>query len=264
MKNYFFIILMSLFLSTRAYGALVTQTVEYKQADTVLEGYLAYDDSAAGKRPAVIVIHEWKGLDDYAKKRVEQLAGLGYVAFAADIYGKGVRPVSHDDAGKIAGAFKKDRTLMRERGKAAYEYLKNHELVNPDRIAAMGYCFGGTAVLEMARAGLLLKGVISFHGGLDAPVPAKAGEIKSKVLVFHGANDPFVLQKDVLDFEQEMKDAKADWQLVIFGNTVHRFTVSDAGDDPSQGFAYNKEADERSWEMLQQFLKEIFLSELIP
>lgn len=261
--KYFFIALFGLFLSQNAYGAIVTQIVDYQQADTPLEGYLAYDDSVSGKRPAVIVIHEWNGLDDYAKMRAQKLAGLGYVAFAADIYGKGVRPESHEEAGKIAGAFKTDRSLMRERANAAYQYIKNHKLVDPERIAAMGYCFGGTAVLEMARAGFDLKGVVSFHGGLDTPVAAKEGEIKSKVLVFHGADDPFVTKNDVSAFEQEMTQAKADWQLIIFGNAVHRFTVKEAGDDLSKGAAYNKAADERSWEMTQQFLTEIFLSHVI-
>ena len=262
--NYFLIIFFSLFLSQTAYGALVTQTIEYKQADTTLEGYLAYDDSVSGKRPAVIVVHEWKGLDDYAKMRAVKLANLGYVAFAADIYGKGVRPKNHQEAGTISGAYKKDRNLMRERGKAAYDYLRNHELVDPARIAAIGYCFGGVAVLEMARAGFNLKGVATFHGFLDTPVPAKKGDIKSKILVFHGADDPFVPQKDVLEFQHEMTRAGVDWQLVIFGGAVHRFTVAEAGDDPSKGFAYNRTADERSWEMLESFLSEIFLSEPIP
>lgn len=251
------------FLSQTAFAALVNQTVEYKQAETTLEGYLAYDDSVAGKRPAVIVVHEWKGLDDYAKMRAEKLASLGYVAFAADIYGKGVRPQNHQEAGAISGAYKSDRSLMRQRARAAYEYLKQHELVDSASIAAIGYCFGGTTVLEMARAGFDLKGVASFHGALDTPVPAEQGDIKSKILVFHGARDPFVPQKDVLNFQQEMTQAGADWQLVVFGGAVHRFTVSDAGDDPSKGFAYHKAADERSWEMLKSFLNEIFLSELI-
>ena len=132
--KYFFIALFGLFLSQNAYGAIVTQIVDYQQADTPLEGYLAYDDSVSGKRPAVIVIHEWKGLDDYAKMRAQKLAGLGYIAFAADIYGKGVRPESHEEAGKIAGAFKTDRSLMRERANAAYQYIKNHELVDPERM----------------------------------------------------------------------------------------------------------------------------------
>ncbi len=256
--KYLFFVLFSLFLSHSAYAALVTQTIEYKQADTTLEGYLAYDDSASDKRPAVIVIHEWKGLDDYAKMRAEKLAHLGYVAFAADIYGKGVRPESHKEAGEISGAYKKDRNLVRERAKAAYEYVKGYELVDPERIAAMGYCFGGMAVLEMARARMDLKGVITFHGALDTPTPAKKGDIKSKILIFHGAQDPFVTMEDVSKFQQEMTQANADWQLVIFGGAVHRFTVPEAGDDSSKGFAYNKAADERSWETMRHFLNEIF------
>jgi len=258
------LILISLFLSSSAFGAVVTETVEYKHNETILEGFLAYDDAIPGKRPAVIVVHEWKGLDDYAKMRAEKLAHLGYVAFAADIYGKNVRPKDHQEAGAVAGIYKKDRTLMRGRAGAAYRFIKKHKLVDPERIAAMGYCFGGAAVLEMARAGLDLRGVISFHGSLDTPTPAKAGEIKSKILVFHGADDPFISKEDVSAFQREMAEAKADWQLVIFGGAVHRFTVPEAGNDPSQGFAYSKSADERSWEMTRHFLSEIFLSDLIP
>ncbi len=255
--------LFSLVVCSTTYAGVITKTINYQDSGTDLEGYLAYDDSIPGKRPAVIVIHEWKGLDDYAKMRADKLASLGYVAFAADIYGKGVRPKTHQEAGEVSGMYRNNRELMRGRAKAAYGFVKNYELVDPERIAAIGYCFGGAAVLEMARAGLPLKGVATFHGALDTPLPAKKGDIKSKILIFHGAKDPFVTMTDLLNLQHELIEVGADWQVVIFGDAVHRFTVAEAGDDPSKGAAYNKEADERSWEILKQFLNEVFLSEVI-
>jgi dienelactone hydrolase len=152
----------------------------------------------------------------------------------------------------------KDRSLMRARAKAGIQVLKNHELTDSNRIAAMGYCFGGTTVLELARSGADIAGVISFHGALATPNPEDAKNIKAKVLVFHGAEDPFVSQEAVLAFQNEMRKASADWQMVIFGGAVHSFTVQEAGNDPSKGIAYNEKADKRSWEIMKLFFKEIF------
>lgn len=263
MKKIFYFIFLFL-LNAPVFAAVVTQTVQYQHENATLEGYLAYDDSVSGKRPVVLVVHEWKGLDDYAKKRTEQLAQLGYLGFAIDMYGKGLRAKDHEEAAQLSGVYRNDRNLMRSRAKAALDFIQQNELADPNRIAAIGYCFGGTTVLEMARAGFALKGVASFHGALDTPVPAKEGEMKSKVMVFHGANDSFVKSEQLDAFKDEMKNAKADWQLVIFSDAVHSFTVPGAGDDPSKGIAYNKKADERSWEMLKLFLNELFLSEIIP
>lgn len=238
-----------------AEAKVVTKTVEYKDGDTLLEGYLAYDDAAADRKPGVLVVHEWKGLDDYAKKRAEQLAGMGYVAFAADIYGKGVRPKDHQEAGATAGKFKGDRALLRRRARAGLDALRAQPGVDPARLAAIGYCFGGTTVLELARSGAEIAGVVSFHGGLDTPVPAKA--LKAKVLVLHGADDPHVPDKDVLAFAKEMRDAKADWQLVSYGNAVHGFTNPNNGGDPSKGAAYDAAADRRSWAAMRAFFDEV-------
>ncbi len=245
---------------TVSFAAVVTQAVEYKDGETLLEGYLAYDDAIEGKRPGIIVVHEWKGLNDYAKGRADELAELGYVAFAVDMYGKGIYAKDHEEAGKLSGVYRSDRNLMRQRAKAAFDILKNNPHVDPQNTAAIGYCFGGTTVLEMARAGFDLKGVVSFHGSLDAPLPAAPGVIKAKVLVMHGADDNFVGNEKVLVFQEEMRKAGADWQLVMFGDAVHSFTVPEAGSDKSKGAAYNALADKRSWGMMKQFFSELFSS----
>jgi dienelactone hydrolase len=251
-------ILLFFFLATNVQAKLHTETVEYKEGDTVLEGYLVYDDAIKGERPGVMIVHEWTGLGPYVKRRANELAELGYIAFAADIYGKGVRPKDHEEAARVSGIYFKDRTLMRARAKAGLEVLKNYELTEKSRIAAMGYCFGGATVLELARSGSDIAGVVSFHGALATPNPEDAKNIKAKVLVFHGAEDPFVPQEAVLAFQNEMRKSGADWQMVIFGRAVHSFTVPEAGNDPSKGMAYNEKADKRSWEMMKLFFKEIF------
>ena len=242
-----------------ARAQLHTETVDYKDGDTVLQGYLAYDDSAAqGKRPGVLIVHQWKGLGDYEKKRAEMLAKLGYVVFAADIYGKGIRPQDPKSAGAQAGKYKANRDLLRERANAGLAVLKKQELTDPKRVAAIGYCFGGTAVIELARSGADIAGVVSFHGGLDSPKPEDGKNIKGRVLALHGADDPNVSAQNLAAFEQEMREAKVDWQLVKYGGAVHSFTDWGAGNDNSKGAAYNEKADKRSWEEMQRFFTEIF------
>ncbi|QEM68294.1 dienelactone hydrolase family protein [Geobacter sp. FeAm09] len=241
-----------------AEAAVRTKVVEYKQGDTVLEGYLAWDDARIGKRPGVLVVHEWTGLGPYAKKRAEMLAKLGYVAFAADIYGKGVRPATPAEAAKVAAIYKDDRSLMRARARAGLEVLKGQNQVDPKRLAAIGYCFGGTTVLELARDGADLRGVASFHGGLATPTPGDAVNIKARVLALHGADDPFVKADEVAAFQQELRAAKVDWQFISYANAVHSFTNPDAGNDNSKGAAYNEKADKRSWEAMKLFFSEIF------
>jgi dienelactone hydrolase len=230
--------------------------VEYKHGDVVLEGWLAWDASIPGRRPGVLVSHEWRGHNDYARRRAEQLASLGYVAFALDMYGKGVMAKDHVEAGQRAGVFKKDRALMRGRARAGYDVLATHELCDASRIVALGYCFGGTTSLELARSGAPLAGAASFHGDLSTPDPADAKNIRGKVAAFHGAEDPFYKDDHVAAFMNEMRAAKADWRAVFFGGAVHSFTVPDAGNDPSKGSAYDAKADARSWAMLEDFLRE--------
>jgi len=238
-------------------AAIQTKVIEYKQGDTTLEGVLVYDDAVKTKRPGVLVVHQWMGITDYEKKRAEMLAQLGYVAFCADIYGKGVRPTTVADAGATSGKFKADRKLLRERVNAGLAQLKKSELVDAAKIAAIGYCFGGTTVIELARSGAELGGVVSFHGGLDSPEPEAGKNIKCKVLALHGAVDPFVPAQDLTAFENELKNAKVDWQLIQYGDAVHSFTDWNAtGSLP--GAQYNKRADKRSWEAMKQFFNELF------
>jgi len=244
--------------TVNAQAALRTQVVEYKHGDVVLEGYLAYDDAVKGKRPGIIVVHEWWGLNPYARMRTEQLAKLGYIAFAIDMYGKSVRAKDPAEAGTLSGIFRGNRPLMRSRANAGLEVLRNHPLADVNRIAAIGYCFGGTVVLEMARSGAELAGVVSFHGGLSTPNPSDAKNIKGKVLVLHGADDPAVPPDQVIAFQDELRKAGVDWQMVSYGGAVHSFTNPEAGNDPSRGAAYNEKADKRSWEAMKTFFGEIF------
>ena len=247
-----------------AQAKLHTETVEYKHGDVTLEGFVAYNDAIPEKRPGVLVVHAWKGLGDYAKKRARQLAEMGYIAFAADIYGKGVRPKTREEAGAQAGKYKQDRALLRSRVNAGLETLQKHPFVDPHRIAAIGYCFGGTTVLELARSGADVKGVVSFHGGLDSPNPADGKNIRAKVLALHGADDPFVSAEDLAAFQEELRQANVDWRLVSYGGAVHSFTNKGAGNDNSQGAAYNEKADQRSWEEMKQFFHEIFEESSTP
>jgi dienelactone hydrolase len=235
-----------------------TRTVEYKQGDTVLEGFLAYDTGGPARKPGVLVVHEWTGVNPYVKQRAEQLAALGYVALAVDVYGKGIRPATPQEMGKEAGKYKGDRALFRARLQAGLAELEKQPNVDPKRIAAIGYCFGGTGALELARSGAPVAGVVSFHGGLDSPAPADAKNVKGKVLVLHGADDPYVPEAQVKGFEDEMRAAGVDWVLVKYSGAVHSFTNPGAGNDNSKGAAYNASADRRSWEAMKAFLAEIF------
>jgi dienelactone hydrolase len=239
-------------------GAIHTEIVDYKQGDTILEGYLAYDDSISGKRPGVLIVHQWMGLTDYEKMRANMLAQMGYVAFCADIYGKGIRPTTPQEAGAQAGKYKGDRQLLRERVNAALDELKSNDLVEKNHVAAIGYCFGGTTVIELARSGADLNGVVSFHGGLDSPTPADGKNIKCKVLVLAGANDPFQKPDDLAAFEKEMRDSGVDWQMTSYGGAVHAFTQPDVDKYNMAGAKYNEKADKRSWQAMKDFFAEIF------
>jgi dienelactone hydrolase len=243
-------------LSLRA--EIISKTVEYKQGQTILEGLSIYDTIVQGKRPAILVVHQWKGLGDYEKKRAEMLARLGYNVFAVDIYGKGIRPNNPKDAAAEAAKYKDDRALLRARVRAGLDQLKGHELTDSKRMAAIGYCFGGTTVLELARSGADISAVVSFHGGLSTPTPGDAKNIKAKVLALHGADDPFVPTKEAEAFQEEMRQGDVDWQLVAYGGAVHSFTDWNAGNDNSKGAAYNERADKRSWEAMKQFFGELF------
>ncbi len=245
-------------LAVSAHAKVKSQLVEYKDGDTVLEGYVSYDDAITGKRPGILVVHAWMGLDDNARKRADMLAGLGYTAFAVDIYGKGVRPKSPDEAGKLAGKYKGDRKLLRQRVNAGFTAMLAQPTVDAQKTAAIGFCFGGTTALELARSGTNVGGIVTFHGGLDSPAPADAKNIKGKLLVLHGAADPHEAPADFAAFHKELADAKVDWQLIEYGGAVHCFTDQTAGTDPSKGCAYDPVADARSWAAMRAFFDEIF------
>jgi len=253
-------VFVSAFLLTGIASAeVVTKAITYTDKGVEMEGFVAYDPAKVkGPTPGVLIVHQWMGLTDYEKGRARQLAELGYVAFALDIYGKGERPATRADAPKFAGKYKGDRTLFRERLAAGLAVLQSQPNVDQKRIAAIGYCFGGTGVLELARMGADVAGVVSFHGGLDATLPVEPKEKKAKVLVLHGADDPFVPTEQVAAFMKEFTAAKFDWQMVHYSGAVHSFTQKEAGTDPSKGSAYEAKADGRSWEAMKEFFRELF------
>lgn len=256
--RYFIAVAVALLFSVNAQAKIVTGTVEYNDGQAVLEGYIAYDDKLGSPAPGVLVFHEWWGLNDYIKKRARDVAALGYVAFAPDVYGKGVRPTDPDEAGKTAGLYMSDRKLLRSRANAGLDILKKHKLVDKGRIAAIGYCFGGSAALELARSGAPVLGTVTFHGTLNTPAPQDAANIQGSVLALHGANDPFVKNEEVRAFQDEMAKGGVDWYMVSYGGAVHGFTNPANGADPSGGLAYDEMADKRSWEEMRSFLRELF------
>jgi dienelactone hydrolase len=239
-------------------GAVKTQSIEYQQGATKLVGYLAWDDATQGKRPGVLVCPEWWGLTDYARHRAEQLAQLGYVALAVDLYGNGKTTEDPKEAGSLAGALKANRALLRARVNAGLEQLKQNENVDPQKIAAIGYCFGGTTAIELGRSGADIKAIVAFHAGLDSPTPADGKNIKARVLVCHGGNDGFISPQDFEAFENEMRQNHVDWQINIYGGAVHAFTNPDADKHGIPGIAYNAAADRRSWQAMQLFFNETF------
>lgn len=237
------------------------EPVEYTSGNVVLNGYLAYDPSVKGKRPGVLVVHEWWGHNEYARKRAEMLARLGYTALAVDMYGEGKQAGHPDEAGKFAKEISGNLDMKIARFMAATSYLKKHESVDPARIAAIGYCFGGSVVLDMARAGMDLKGVVSFHGGLTTNNPARTGAVNAKILVCHGEKDSFITTEQIAAFKQEMSEAKADLKFITYKYAKHSFTNPEA-DSYAKKFnipvGYNAAADKKSWEDMSQFLKSVF------
>lgn len=240
-------------------GMLVTKSVDYAdEKGTPLHGFVVYDDVDSGKRPGVLVIHDWRGITDYTHKRAEMLALLGYIAFAADIYGKDLSKEGPPVWSKESSSIKSDRPLYRERERAAYQAFLKQPLLDTTRVAAIGYCFGGTGVIEMARDGLDLKGVVSFHGGLDAKPLSSGATIKTKVLALCGADDPYEKPEDMKAFEQQLRDNNVDYQIVSYGHAVHAFTDKDVDAFNQPGAKYNTEADKRSWKAMRDFFAEIF------
>ncbi len=250
--------LVTVLVASGAQAKIVHKKIDYKEGSTALEGVLVYDDSKTGKLPGVLIAHNWMGITDETERKADMIAELGYVAFAADLYGKGVRPKNQDEAEKLATSLKSDRKTLRARMNAGLKILQENKMINTTKLAAIGYCFGGTSVIELARSGAPVEGVVSFHGGLDSPTPADGKNIKAKVLALHGADDPFEKPADLAAFESEMRDSKVDWQLIKYGGAVHSFTEKAAGNDNSKGAAYNEKADRRAVSDMKVFFSEIF------
>ena len=261
MKRIIILFLACTLWASVSYAAIVAKKVNYEEGGQKLQGVLYYDNTVEAAKPGVIVFHEWMGLGEYAKKRAMMLAKQGYAAFAADMYGAGIFADSHEKAAELSGVYFKDRNKMRARAKAAMDAFIRTGYADEFNLSAIGYCFGGTTVLEMARAGFPLKGVVSFHGILATPAPAEAGAVKAKVLVFNGAEDAMISAKDRQSFEEEMRKAGADWQFVNLGGAQHSFTVWEAN-MPEKGIVYSAAADKRSWAGLRLFLNEVMVKPL--
>lgn len=258
MKTKLLLLVLSASVAHAAVAAIKTEVVEYKDGDTVLEGFVAYDDAITTPRPGVLVIHDWTGLQDYTKRRATMLAELGYIAFAADIYGKGVRPTETQHCAVQAGTYKSDLPLLRRRVTLGFDQLLKRPGLDAQRTAAIGYCFGGTSVLELARSGAPVAGVVSFHGGLGTTLPAAAGAVKAKLLVCHGADDPHVKPAEQAAFKEEMAKAKVNYEFVAYPGAVHSFTKKEAGNDKASGNAYDEAADQKSWQDMKDFFAKIF------
>ena len=253
-----------LFIGAPAYAfvaqnidASAGETVTYQDGETLLEGYWVPARCGGANAPVVMIIHQWKGPGAYEKRRADMLAEKCYHAFVVDMYGKDVRPKDTKEAGAEAGKYKNDPALARRRITAALDYARGREGVDKDRIAVIGYCFGGTMALELARSGADIAAAISFHGGLSSKAPVtEKGAVKAAIQVHHGAADPHVPPAEVDGFTKEMDTAGADWMLASYAHAVHAFTEKEAGNDPSKGAAYDEKADKRSWEGALAFLSE--------
>lgn len=264
MKNLMFLIttiIATVLFATTAHAGIITKEINYSVGDKKFTGFIAYDDSVSGKRPGVLVMHEWWGHNDYARKRASMLAGLGYTAFALDMYGSGVLATHPNDAKAFMQAATSDPAEVRKRFQAAHDILKKHNTVDANKTAAIGYCMGGGMALGMARAGEDLDGIVVLHGSLGSATPAQAGKVKAKIRVFTGGADPFVPSEQITNFEKEMKSAGVDYKVKVYPDAKHSFSVPGA-DEKGKKFniplAYNKAADEDSWKRIQAFFKDIF------
>lgn len=232
------------------------KTVDYQDGTQKLSGFFGKAKGKSLDNAAVLILPAWMGIDDHSKESATELNALGYHAFVADIYGVGNKPNGPQEAGKIAGSYKKDIQSYHKRIQLALDQLIKNG-ANPEKIVVIGYCFGGTGAIEAARSHMKVKGIVSFHGGLGRDANREIAPITAKVLVLHGADDPYESEQEIKDFQSEMRTAKADWQMNYYSNAVHAFTHKDAGSDNSKGVAYNKEAAERSWKAMLSFFKEI-------
>ncbi len=253
MKKYFTCITLIL-MALPGYAQL--KAVAYKDGSQKLNGYAAKPVKALPENPGILILPAWKGISTHSKEVAQKLADAGYHAFIADIYGEGNYPSTTEEAGKIAGYYKTNYKEYQKRISLALDELIKSG-ASPENLVIIGYCFGGIGALEAVRAGLGVRGVASFHGGLGKDASRPNGKIRTKVLVLHGADDPYVPQKDIESFQKEMRDGKADWQMIYYSDAVHAFTEKEAGNDNSKGAAYNETADRRSWQHFMLFLDEI-------
>lgn len=247
-----------LILSCSSAAAIKTEVIRYQDGEVSLQGYLAWDDAIEGRRPGVIVVHEWWGLNDYARRRTEQLAGLGYVAFAVDMYGSEKATEHGEQAKEWMSQITANVDRWQKRARLGIDILRKQNRVDPARIAAIGYCFGGATVMQMAYSGADLTGVVSFHGSLPAASEAQIPHIKAKILVAHGNDDSFIPPERIEKFKAALDKAGADWEMVVYGGARHGFTNPDAGKYGMDGVRYNNQADQRSWRQMEWFLTDIF------
>jgi len=241
-----------------------TETITYHTKNCLSQGFLAYDSLNNEKRPAVIVVHPWQGCNDFTKKKALEVASLGYLAFAIDLYGNGQTATSDNEAANLMKPLFIDRATLQERMIAAFELIANHPLTDPKQIGAIGFCFGGLSVIELLRTGVNLLGAVSFHGVLgdhlgeyQATPGDRTSRIKGSLLVLHGFNDPLVPSSDITLLENEMSEKGADWQINIYGNTSHAFMNEDMH-SPEKGLVYNPKTAKRAWQSMINFFNEIF------
>jgi len=244
--------------AVQAQAKVVSRTIPYKDNGTSLTGYLAYDDAISGKRPAVLVVHEWWGLNDYARHRAEKLAKLGYVAFALDMYGTGKVTDHPKQAGEWSKEISQNISNWQQRAEAGLKVLKSQPQTDPNRIAAVGYCFGGGTVQQLAYAGVGLKGVVSFHGSLQEPPADVTKKTDTKLLICHGGDDPFAPPDKFEAYLKAMAASGLDYEINIYGGAKHSFTNPDAAKHNMAALAYSPSADRRSWEAMRAFFGEIF------
>jgi dienelactone hydrolase len=259
MKTRIALVLLILVLgATTVQAKVLTKNISYQDDGVVLEGYLAYDDSVKGKAPGVLIVHEWWGLNGYARKRAEQLAAMGYVAFALDMYGKGKVTQHPKQAAEWMRQINSNVRLWRQRALAGLQVLKNEPKTDATRIAAIGYCFGGATVQQLAYSGANLRGVVSFHGSLLPPTPEQVRRVKTKFLICHGSADPFTKPETLQNYIAAMNASGLDWQMIIYGGAKHSFTNPDADKAGMAALEYSKSAGQRSWSHMKLFFHEIF------
>lgn len=239
-----------------AFGALKTEEVTYQHGETMLKGYLAWDDASKDLRPGVLVVHEWWGHNEHARRSAEKLAEAGYIAFAVDMYGEGKTTDHPPTAGEWSQFITQNPKIGQGRFDVAYQLLSEHRLTAPRQMAAIGYCFGGTTVLTLAQGGVDLDGVVSFHGGPPAYPPQKA--IGPKILILHGYDDPLATRSSMIQYEKALSEVDADWQATYYGGVAHSFTNPSADGRGIPGLRYDADADWRSWNAMLLFLDELF------